>query len=57
MREVMDEQKVAANPNEASVDDISIDYHSDNSDSTIMMSGNSPFVSKSAKYNFLQRSG
>ena len=27
------------------------------SDSTVMMSGNSPFVSKSARYNFLQRSG
>ena len=31
-------------------------FHSD-SDSTVMMSGNSPFVSKSARYNFLQRSG
>ena len=32
-------------------------YHSDHSDSTVMMSGNSPFISKSARYNFLQRSG
>jgi len=30
-------------------------YHSD-SDSTVMMSGNSPFISKSARYNFLSRS-
>ena len=33
-----------------------VGFHSD-SDSTVMMSGNSPFVSKSARYNFLQRSG
>lgn len=31
-------------------------YHSD-SDSAIMMSGNSPYVSKRARYNFLTRSG
>jgi hypothetical protein len=31
-------------------------YHSD-SDSAIMMSGNSPYVSKRARYNFLSRSG
>ena len=31
-------------------------YHSD-SDSTVMMSGNSPFISKTARYNFLSRSG
>ena len=36
------------------VDD-DVNYHSD-SDSTIMMSGNSPFVSKAARYNFLCRS-
>jgi hypothetical protein len=30
-------------------------YHSD-SDSAIMMSGNSPYVSKRARYNFLSRS-
>ena len=33
----------------------SLSYHSD-SDSTIMMSGNSHFVSKAARYNFLSRS-
>ena len=32
-----------------------LSYHSD-SDSTVMMSGNSPFVSKVARYNFLSRS-
>ena len=31
-------------------------YHSD-SDSAVMMSGNSPFVSKHARFNFLTRSG
>lgn len=31
-------------------------YHSD-SDSAIMMSGNSPYVSKRARHNFLSRSG
>lgn len=31
-------------------------YHSD-SDSAIMMSGNSPYVSKRARHNFLTRSG
>lgn len=31
-------------------------YHSD-SDSAVMASGNSPFLSKSARYNFLSRSG
>merc|ERR1719350_2130932 len=30
-------------------------YHSDN-DSAVMMSGNSPFISKTARYNFLSRS-
>ena len=35
-------------------DDVS--YHSD-SDSTIMMSGNSPFITKAARCNFLSRSG
>ena len=36
--------------------DVVSGYHSD-SDSTVMMSGNSPFVSKTARYNFLTRSG
>jgi len=31
-------------------------YPSD-SDSAIMMSGNSPYISKTARYNFLSRSG
>lgn len=31
-------------------------YHSD-SDSAIMMSGNSPYVTKHARFNFLTRSG
>ena len=30
-------------------------YHSD-SDSAVMLSGNSPFISKAARYNFLSRS-
>ena len=49
MKEVMDEEEENASS------DIS-GYHSD-SDSTVMMSGNSPFVSKSVRYNFLSRSG
>ena len=32
-------------------------YYSDTEDSTIMMSGNSPFISKAARCNFLSRSG
>ena len=36
-------------------DEENVSYHSD-SDSTVMMSGNSPFVSKAARYNFLSRS-
>merc|ERR1712038_344234 len=31
-------------------------YHSDDCDSAVMMSGNSPFISKTARYNFLSRS-
>jgi hypothetical protein len=31
-------------------------YHSD-SDSAVIMSGNSPFLSKRVRYNFLRRSG
>lgn len=31
-------------------------YHSD-SDSAIMMSGNSPYVTKRARHNFISRSG
>lgn len=36
--------------------DLSGGYHSD-SDSAIMTSGNSPFVTPRARYNFLSRSG
>ncbi|CAB4065074.1 unnamed protein product [Lepeophtheirus salmonis] len=50
MKEVSEEEEY-----ETSTSDYS-GYHSD-SDSAIMMSGNSPFVSKSARYNFLSRSG
>ena len=49
MKEVTEEE------DENASSDIS-GYHSD-SDSTVMMSGNSPFVSKTARYNFLSRSG
>ena len=49
MKEVTEEEE------ENTSSDIS-GYHSD-SDSTVMMSGNSPFVSKTARYNFLSRSG
>lgn len=54
MREVSSDQ----NPQEDDLEDSSdvSGYHSD-SDSAVMMSGNSPFVSKSARYNFLSRSG
>ena len=41
----------------AEQDDEEEDANRSDSDSTVMMSGNSPFVSKSARYNFLQRSG
>ncbi|KAI9564615.1 hypothetical protein GHT06_008356 [Daphnia sinensis] len=53
MREVSSDQ----NPQEDDLEDSSdvSGYHSD-SDSAVMMSGNSPFVSKSARYNFLSRS-
>ncbi len=36
--------------------DLSTGYHSD-SESCVMTSGNSPFISKEARYNFLSRSG
>ena len=36
--------------------DLSAGYHSD-SESCVMTSGNSPFISKEARYNFLSRSG
>lgn len=54
MREVSTDQS----PEDAEAEDVSdvSGYHSD-SDSAIMASGNSPFVSKSARYHFLTRSG
>ena len=52
--QVLDLMKEVAEDEEDS-SDIS-GYHSD-SDSAIMMSGNSPYVSKRARYNFLSRSG
>lgn len=52
MKEVKEEE--AASDEESTNSDIS-GYHSD-SDSTVMMSGNSPFISKTARYNFLSRS-
>lgn len=54
MREVSTDQS----PEDAEGEDVSdvSGYHSD-SDSAVMASGNSPFVSKSARYNFLTRSG
>merc|ERR1712025_777597 len=51
MKEVMEEEEAEE---ESAASDIS-GYHSD-SDSTVMMSGNSPFISKTARYNFLSRS-
>lgn len=51
IREIKEEEEEVAEPGS----DIS-GYHSD-SDSAIMMSGNSPFVSKNARSNFLLRSG
>ena len=54
MREVSSDEVVAEEDDEDS-SDVS-GYHSD-SDSTVMASGNSPFVPKSARYNFLSRSG
>jgi hypothetical protein len=51
--EVLELMKEVAEDDDSS--DIS-GYHSD-SDSAIMMSGNSPYVTKRARYNFLSRSG
>jgi len=58
MKEVWEETS-AAEASTGILDESGSDYsgyHSD-SDSTVMMSGNSPFISKSARYNFLSRSG
>lgn len=49
MKEVADEGEDEGNTSDLSP------YHSD-SDSAVMMSGNSPFISKAQRYNFLSRS-
>ena len=49
MKEVSDDME------EGDTSDLS-PYHSDDCDSAVMMSGNSPFISKTARYNFLSRS-
>ena len=49
MREVADEGEDEGNTSDLSP------YHSD-SDSAVMMSGNSPYICKAARYNFLSRS-
>ena len=56
MKEVWEETSEATAPMDESGGSDYSGYHSD-SDSTVMMSGNSPFISKSARYNFLSRSG
>lgn len=48
-------KEVAEDNDEGDGSDIS-GYHSD-SESAVMTSGNSPFISKEARYNFLSRSG
>ena len=52
MREVKEEEEEEASEDSSDISG----YHSD-TDSTVMMSGNSPFISKTARYNFLSRSG
>ena len=56
MKEVSEEADPFDNPGDNETGSDYSGYHSD-SDSTVMMSGNSPFISKSARYNFLSRSG
>ena len=55
LREVMEESGWEFTADEDDGSDVS-GYHSD-SDSAIMMSGNSPYVTKHARFNFLTRSG
>ena len=54
------EEKSESGDVDADVDDLEEDYsggyHSD-SESCVMTSGNSPFISKEARFNFLSRSG
>ena len=53
-RQVLELMKEVSDDMEGDTSDVS-PYHSD-SDSAVMMSGNSPFISKTARYNFLSRS-
>lgn len=55
MREVGKELGAIVDDGDEDSSDLS-GYHSD-SDSAIMTSGNSPFVTPRARYNFLSRSG
>ena len=55
MKEVADDNDVDPDDETGNGSDIS-GYHSD-SESAVMTSGNSPFISKEARYSFLSRSG
>ncbi|TRY74938.1 hypothetical protein TCAL_04579 [Tigriopus californicus] len=58
MREVHEDVRKCPSGNPMDEEDSNSDYsgyHSD-TDSAVMMSGNSPFISKDARYSFLQRS-
>ena len=55
MKEVADDNDVDPDDEAGNGSDIS-GYHSD-SESAVMTSGNSPFISKEARYSFLSRSG
>ena len=55
MREVAEDKEVDEEIDTGNGSDIS-GYHSD-SESAVMTSGNSPFISKEARYSFLSRSG
>ena len=52
--QVLELMKEVSDDMEGDTSDVS-PYHS-GSDSAVMMSGNSPFISKTARYNFLSRS-
>ena len=58
MREVAEDKDVDIDMDEevGNGSDVSAGYHSD-SESAVMTSGNSPFISKEARYSFLSRSG
>merc|ERR1719195_962798 len=53
-QQVLELMKEVSDDMEGDTSDLS-PYHSD-SDSAVMMSGNSPFISKAQRYNFLSRS-